>query len=134
MRPAAQTGTAAASTVSRYLPKNEMDFFVVPIVRYWLLYVWFVIEHEHQEVRHASSTAHPTATQVIQQLREDEKEHLRELVREYAAHYHEERPHQGLGGRLIAAVSDPQGRGPLARPRRLGGLLNHYYREAALDW
>ncbi len=57
--------------------------------------------------------------------------HLRELVREYVAHYHEERSHQGLSGRLIAAAADPRGRGPLARRQRLGGLLNHYYREAA---
>ncbi len=57
--------------------------------------------------------------------------HLRELVREYVSHYHEERPHQGLSGRLIAAATGPRGRGPLARRQRLGGLLNHYYREAA---
>ncbi len=57
--------------------------------------------------------------------------HLRELVREYVAHYHEERPHQGLSSRLIAPASDHRGRGPLARRQRLGGLLNHYYREAA---
>ncbi len=57
--------------------------------------------------------------------------HLRELVREYVAHYHEERPHQGLSSRLIAAATDPRGRDPLARRQRLGGLLNHYYREAA---
>jgi transposase InsO family protein len=29
--------------------------------------------------------------------------HLRELVREYVTHYHQERPHQGLGNRVIAA-------------------------------
>ncbi len=57
--------------------------------------------------------------------------HLRELVREYVAHYHEERPHQGLSSRLIAAATEPRGHGPLARRERLGGLLNHYYREAA---
>jgi transposase InsO family protein len=57
--------------------------------------------------------------------------HLRQLVREYAAHYHEERPHQGLSGRLIAATAEPPGRGPLARRQRLGGLLNHYYRKVA---
>ncbi len=56
---------------------------------------------------------------------------LRELVREYVAHYHEERPHQGLRSRLIAATTDHPGPGPLARRERLGGLLNHYYREAA---
>lgn len=57
--------------------------------------------------------------------------HLRELVREYVAHYQEERPHQGLSSRLIAAATDARGCGPLARCQRLGGLLNHYYREAA---
>ncbi len=57
--------------------------------------------------------------------------HLRELVREYVAHYHEERPDQGLSSRLIAAATEPRGRGALARRQRLGGLLNHYYRKAA---
>lgn len=57
--------------------------------------------------------------------------HLRELVREYVAHYHEERPHQGLDGALIAASERRRGRGPVARRPRLGGVLNHYYREAA---
>jgi transposase InsO family protein len=57
--------------------------------------------------------------------------HLRELVREYVSHYHEERPHQGLGGEIVAGSSKRRGRGPLARRKRLGGLLNHYYREAA---
>ncbi len=56
--------------------------------------------------------------------------HLRELVREYVTHYHEERPRQGLNSRLITASTD-RGRGPIARRQRLGGLLNHYYREAA---
>ena len=57
--------------------------------------------------------------------------HLRELVREYVAHYHEERPHQGLNGEIVAASTKRRGRGPLVRSERLGGLLNHYYREAA---
>jgi transposase InsO family protein len=57
--------------------------------------------------------------------------HLRELVREYVAHYHEERPHQGLGGGLIVASTASRGRGPLVRSERRGGLLNHYYRDAA---
>ncbi len=59
------------------------------------------------------------------------EEHLRELVREYVAHYHEERPHQGLRSRLIVAATHDPGSGPRARRQRLGGLLNHYYREAA---
>ena len=57
--------------------------------------------------------------------------HLRKLVREYVSHYHEERPHQGLGGKFVSASSRPRGVGRLVRRERLGGLLNDYYREAA---
>jgi transposase len=57
--------------------------------------------------------------------------HLRKLVREYVTHYHEERPHQGLSGKLVTASSRARSDGPLVRLERLGGLLNHYYREAA---
>ena len=57
--------------------------------------------------------------------------HLRELIREYMAHYHTERPHQGLDGKLIQPANDHDAGGPLAKRERLGGLLNYYYREAA---
>ncbi len=57
--------------------------------------------------------------------------HLRELIREYIAHYHAERPHQGLGGVFIKPPNDHAADGPLVRRQRLGGLLNYYYREAA---
>ena len=58
--------------------------------------------------------------------------HLRELLREYVAHYHGERPHQGLNGALIDPSNDSDGGvGPIARRQRLGGLLNYYYRKAA---
>ncbi len=57
--------------------------------------------------------------------------HLRELIREYMAHYHAERPHQGLSGVSIQPSNDHAADGPLVRRERLGGLLNYYYREAA---
>jgi transposase InsO family protein len=57
--------------------------------------------------------------------------HLREVIREYVAHYHAERPHQGLDGTLIQPANDPAADGPIAKRERLGGLLNYYYREAA---
>ena len=61
------------------------------------------------------------------------EEHLRRAVREYVAHYHSERHHQGLGNRLIAPANTDAvvGTGPVRRRERLGGLLNFYYREAA---
>ena len=58
--------------------------------------------------------------------------HLRRAVTEYDRHYQTERNHQGLGNELIIR-SETTGiaRGPVAYHKRLGGLLRHYYREAA---
>jgi transposase InsO family protein len=58
--------------------------------------------------------------------------HLRTAVAEYVEHYHRERHHQGLGGQLVEAGAtggaDP---GRVVCSERLGGMLKHYYREAA---
>jgi transposase InsO family protein len=80
------------ATVSRYVPKTKpdptqhqrwmtflrnhkdviagMDFFVVPTVRFRLLYVWFAIDHGRRRILHFNVTASPSARWVIQQLRE----------------------------------------------------------------
>jgi transposase InsO family protein len=47
-----------------------MDFFVVPTVRFRLVYVWFAIDHGRRRILHFNVTDHPTAQWVIQQLRE----------------------------------------------------------------
>jgi hypothetical protein len=57
--------------------------------------------------------------------------HLRAAVREFVQHYHEERPHQGLGNALIAPKTTVIGTGQVKRRERLGGLLKFYYRQAA---
>ena len=60
------------------------------------------------------------------------EQHLRDVVREYMVHYHEERNHQGLGNQLIAPPSEVVPlEGAVHCRERLGGLLNYYYREAA---
>jgi hypothetical protein len=46
-------------------------------------------------------------------------------------HYHEERPHQGLGNELIAPKATVIGTGRTKCRERLGGLLEFDYREAA---
>ena len=57
---------------------------------------------------------------------------LRRALREYTAHYHHERNHQGIDNQLIAAnEADFAGDGAITRRGRLGGMLNYYYREAA---
>ena len=56
--------------------------------------------------------------------------HLRAVVREYVEHYHHERNHQGLGNGVLLPLGQPC-KGAIRRHERLGGLLNHYRREAA---
>ena len=46
-----------------------MDFFVVPTVRFRLLYVWLAIDHGRRKILHFNVTANPCARWVIQQLR-----------------------------------------------------------------
>ena len=79
-------------TVARYIPKTPssdfarqnwktflknhrdgiaaMDLFVVPTITFRLVYGFFVIHHDRRRVLHANVTEHPTATWIIQQLRE----------------------------------------------------------------
>jgi len=54
---------------------------------------------------------------------------LRNAVREFMRHYHSERNPQGLGNRLIASEVSPLSTdGTVQRRKRLGALLNYYYR------
>jgi putative transposase len=57
---------------------------------------------------------------------------LRRAIREFMAHYHAERNHQGLGNRLIRG-EEPSVRlcGPVDRRIRLGGMLSFYHHAAA---
>jgi len=79
------------AAIARYLPKPKpdpdthqrwltllrnhrdvfagMDFFVVPTVRFHLLYVWFAIDHGRRRILHFNVTANPVAHWVVQQLR-----------------------------------------------------------------
>ena len=57
---------------------------------------------------------------------------LRRALREYGAHFHHERNHQGLGNVLIMPRDSSTRRvGPVIRRPRLGGLLNYYERAVA---
>jgi putative transposase len=62
--------------------------------------------------------------------------HLDHIVKEYVEHFNLERPHQGVGNVPLPEV----GLEPITLPfpdgevkcrTRLGGLLKHYYRDAA---
>ena len=58
------------------------------------------------------------------------EDHLRSTIAQYLIHYHQERNPQALDNTLI----DPEPINPTGEIRcrkRVGGLLNYYYREAA---
>ena len=57
--------------------------------------------------------------------------HLRNAVRAFVDHYHEERPHQGLSNEIIAPKTTSLGSGHVRCRQRLGGVLRFYYRAAA---
>ena len=57
--------------------------------------------------------------------------HLRAAVHAFVAHYHKERPHQGLDNERIAPTTTSTGLGPIPCRERLGGMLRFYYRDAA---
>ena len=57
--------------------------------------------------------------------------HLRVALRQFVRHYHEERPHQGLGNERIAPQTTLIGTGQVRCRERLGGVLKFYYRAAA---
>lgn len=58
---------------------------------------------------------------------------LRHVLKEYTAHYREERPHQGKGYVVLIPSSTQGGQrnGPIRCRKRLGGLLTYYDRAAA---
>ena len=81
----------------------------------------------------------PRATRLVRSIKAEcwerivplSEAHLRTAVRAVVQHYHEERPHQGLGNDLIAAKTKLTGTGPVRCHERLGGILRFYDREAA---
>jgi putative transposase len=63
-------------------------------------------------------------------------EHLRYICKQFKLFYNEQRPHQGLEGRTIPEGAAPAtlafpAAGEVVYKERLGGLLKHYYRQAA---
>ncbi|HAU37499.1 MAG TPA: integrase [Phycisphaerales bacterium] len=62
---------------------------------------------------------------------------LDHVVQTYADYHNKFRPHQSLGNRPVGVLEDPAPQeapaevGLIRRQRWLGGLLNHYYRQAA---
>jgi hypothetical protein len=58
------------------------------------------------------------------------RESLVRAMAEYAAHYNEERSHQGIGNEMISGAA-PQSEGIVETRERIGRLLKYYHRRAA---
>ena len=52
-------------------------------------------------------------------------------IKEYLAHYHLERNHQGVGHKLLKGRAAANSDGAIVCHQRLGGMLKYYSREAA---
>jgi putative transposase len=48
----------------------SVDFFIVPTIRFQVLYVFLVLAHDRRRIIHVNVTAHPTAEWTAQQLRD----------------------------------------------------------------
>jgi len=51
-------------------------------------------------------------------------------IAEYAAHYHDERSHQGIGNEIVNGAK-AEGEGDIEARERLGGLLKYHHKRAA---
>jgi putative transposase len=49
---------------------SAMDFFIVPTIKFQILFVFFIIDHKRRMIRQFNVTGHPSALWVIQQLRD----------------------------------------------------------------
>lgn len=49
---------------------SAMDFFIVPTIKFKILFVFFIIDHERRIIRHFNVSNYPSAFWVIQQLRD----------------------------------------------------------------
>jgi len=131
-RPASRSSYAAASRApTRDHKAGETD----------ALRERFAAHHSHH--LHSTVSSNPYAERFVRTIRTEclnhfvifGERHLRVLLREFCAHYNEERFHQGLGGQLIrpavSARNDSGPSGTVKRRSRLGAMLNFYHREAA---
>jgi len=78
---------------------------------------------------HAERCVRSIKTECLDRIIPLGERHFRDAMREFIAHYHDERNHQGLGNELITGPVRPVV-GRIRRRPRLGGLLNYYARAA----
>jgi hypothetical protein len=78
-----------------------------------------------------TKTVHVTKTECFAKVIPVGEPHLRSILREYVAHYHDELNDQGLGNVIPFPRAAPSALAGVRRCDRLGGLLLYYHRDAA---
>jgi len=95
------------------------------------MYVPFAIALRSRRVDFAGMTSGPDDAS-IRQIGRNLTDPVDGRLREYVAHYHAERNHQGVGNAIIAPLPRPtKAVGRVRCRERLGGMLPYYHREAA---
>lgn len=79
---------------------------------------------------HAERFVRSIRTECLDQMIFVGRASLEKAIAEYAAHYHDERSHQGLGNEIPSRLP-VQRDGAIQASERLGGLLKYYHRAAA---
>ena len=76
---------------------------------------------------YAESFVKSIKTECIDKMIIVNEDQLRYVIKEYVEHYNHERPHRGLGGKMIEPYSQDED-GDIVEFSRLGGLLRSYRR------
>ena len=79
---------------------------------------------------HAERFVRSIRTECLDQMISVGRASREKAITEYAAHYHDERSHQGLGNEIPSRLP-VQRDGGIQASERLGGLLKYYHRAAA---
>lgn len=80
----------------------------------------------------AESFVKSIKTECINKMIVTSEKQLRYIVKEYIEHYNHERPHRGLGGKMIEPYPQDE-KGEIVEFNRLGGLLRSYRRVSTLQ-
>jgi putative transposase len=80
----------------------------------------------------AESFVKSIKTECINKMIVNSEKQLRYIVKEYIEHYNHERPHRGLGGKIIEPYPQDE-KGEIVEFNRLGGLLRSYRRVSTLQ-
>ena len=127
-----------------------IDFFVVPTVRFRVLFVFVVLHHHRRRVLHFAVAENPTAQWTAQQMAEAfpwgeapryllrdrdgvyGRHHPRRVLRGYLSYYHDWRTHLSLDRDCPEhrQIQDAEA-GEVIEVPEVGGLHHHYERRAA---